>query len=678
MATVHHQAVSVLRGRAWRVGAHQSLPDYSFREDGGLEGLGVAVLEEAARRRGMRLAWVRVQGDTDDALRAGLVDLWPAVPDSPERRRRYFLSEPWLSDSFVLILRAGRALPDWADPKGLGKLRLGLRGGGVAEALARHQFEGAKTTVYPDHGRELQAVCRGEVDAAFIESRFAPMTLLRRPRGCEEANFHVVAVPGATHGFCLMAQPGAEGAATVLRDAISQMAREGRLSTLIARWSPLAGMDAQAVARLEEAERRGETAFYALLCSLLGGALLTWQFARAQRAKHEARLAQRAAERANRAKSEFLATLSHEIRTPLNGVVGMTQLLMDEEFSVDRRADLARIRASADLLLGILNGVLDISKVEAGELELDRYSFDLHEMLWSTVDAFQRQAELRGLALEYHYAPEAPHHLIGDGMRVRQIVNNLLSNAVKFTHQGRVRLSVEAETAENSWCRVRLRVEDTGIGVAEDKLPLLFEKFTQADISTSRRYGGTGLGLAICRELAHLMNGSITAESKLGEGSTFTVELMLERAAGPYSPQPEPAPAPAAGAAEGARVLLAEDNELNQLLVVRSLEKLGWVVDVAGNGQDALARWLEYRHSVVLMDCHMPVMDGFETTRRIREMETGPQRTRIIALTAQALAEDRDRCTAAGMDVYLTKPFQVAELQKLVWDALSAGASAGA
>jgi signal transduction histidine kinase/ActR/RegA family two-component response regulator len=374
-----------------------------------------------------------------------------------------------------------------------------------------------------------------------------------------------------------------------------------------------------------------------------------------RQATEQATAAATRAEQADHAKSDFLAYMSHEIRNPLSGVLMLSELTLDGPINEEKRPDLETLHQSASSVQRILDDLLDLSKIEAGRMEIAAAPFDLELELAQIADLFSPLAGAKSTFLRFTFPPDVSRWFHGDGPRIRQIVSNFASNAVKFTDHGEIEIGVEQSDGN-----VRISVRDTGIGIAAQALPLLFSKFTQAEPAVSRR--GTGLGLAICKHLAELMGGSAGARSQEGRGSTFWVELPLAAAEHDDQPEGRISESKLIDLA-GLRVLLAEDNAFTRSALVKLLERHGMTVDVVPNGREAVSLYEKEEYAVILMDCQMPEMDGYEAVRRIREVEKGlARRTPVIAITALTMAGECIRCQAAGMDDYLVKPVAPAVL----------------
>jgi signal transduction histidine kinase/DNA-binding response OmpR family regulator len=385
-------------------------------------------------------------------------------------------------------------------------------------------------------------------------------------------------------------------------------------------------------------------------------------------ARDVAERARTEAEAANQAKTTFLATMSHEIRTPMNGVLGMVEVLERQGLNEAQQRTVSIIRDSGKALLHIIDDILDFSKIEAGRLELEAVPFSLSSLVTTILEAFRPQVITKGLTLDAEIDAGSQDALIGDPARVRQILVNLLSNAIKFTEQGGVQVRVGTAALGEGNTRVTLAVADTGIGLGEGQLARLFEPFVQADSSITREFGGTGLGLSIVRRLAQIMAGDVAVESTPGVGSIFTVTLVLRAAPAdsPLKSLPEPvAKKPVHVASEGPRVLVVDDHPVNREVLVLQLKLLGIVADGAASGADALKAWGRNHYAAVLVDIHMPRMDGHELTRRLRASEANRDgaRTPIIAVTADAMKNEEEHCFASGMDGYLVKPVSIERLR---------------
>jgi two-component system sensor histidine kinase/response regulator len=385
--------------------------------------------------------------------------------------------------------------------------------------------------------------------------------------------------------------------------------------------------------------------------------------------EEELRRARDVAEEATRLKSDFLANMSHEIRTPMNAIIGLSHLALRGEMPARQRDYIQKVHASGQHLLGIINDILDFSKIEAGKLAIEEEEFSLDKLMRQVIALVGDKAAAKGLQLKLDVGDDVPKRLRGDSLRLRQILINYANNAVKYTERGEVGIHVrlrdlgdKGEAGENA-VRLHFAVTDTGIGLTGEQVARLFQSFSQADSSTTRRYGGTGLGLAICRKLADLMEGEVGVRSEPGRGSTFWFDVTLKEGEG-GSRETQPAPLePSRGHLRGSRILLVEDNDINQRVACLLLQDSGAAVEVAENGQVALQMLQARPYDLVLMDMQMPVMDGLTATQELRKLP-GCATLPVVAMTANALVQDREKCLAAGMDDFIAKPIEPAALMR--------------
>jgi signal transduction histidine kinase/ActR/RegA family two-component response regulator len=629
-----------------RVGVDDAAPYQYWDPTRGAIGFSVEVLSEAARRRGIHLKWIYCPEGPQKALSSGQVDMWPLVSVEAAQGLGVYIAEPWLQNQFAVVWRKTSELnsfPPW-QAKVVSVVNLPL-----STSLARHFFSKSQLDLTANRTIAMQHLCVGRTDAAFMEVRLIEPMLLIRPEGCEGSKLGIRVIAGPDQPMTTVATFPFRPSTEQLRAEINVMFLDGRFGELLDKWFVFSNIEAHSMVELSHQRDLNRYGYVALAGMMVVSLVILWTAL-------EARRSRRSAERANEAKSRFLANVSHEVRTPMNGVIGMADLLATTQLTDEQREYVETIGDSARLQLTLLNDLLDSAKIEARQLTLEVIPFSPEVLLTDLHRAFRNAAAKKGLQMELRKDESIPA-LMGDPLRIKQILSNLLNNAVKFTGAGEIVLAAKYEIGNLMIC-----VTDTGIGIPPEVQSTLFRKFTQADSSTTRRFGGTGLGLSICKELVELMGGAIECQSTAGAGSSFSVRLPLKLAT-------ETIAAPRVAIEERGittpfPVLIAEDNQFNQKVAGFILRSVGIEFEVVSNGLEAIERYASREYSAILMDCHMPEMDGLEATRRIRQMKRN--QIPIIALTAGAGESDRLEARAAGMDDFLSKPVRRHELLNML------------
>jgi signal transduction histidine kinase/ActR/RegA family two-component response regulator len=522
----------------------------------------------------------------------------------------------------------------------------------LAESLVRRYLPGVRAEEASNLVEALNRVCRGDAESALVAQGTGDHILLR-DQGCDVGVMQVFALPGVQLDYGIGARRGdrpAERAAAQLKDSLVALFDDGQMAAIWLRWG-LVVTETRMLADYLSTQRYNRMLLALAALLLLAFAIAVWQTLRWRRA-------QAAAQAAAEAKQAFLANMSHEIRTPMNGVLGLASLLEHSGLHPEQLEYARTIRQSSSALLRLLNDILDAAKMESGQFRLVEAPFNLREVAEQVAHLSAPQAREKGLGWSLEWEPGLPTHWTGDGARIRQIILNLVGNALKFTRQGFVALRFERAGEF-----LRITVNDTGPGISDELRRHLFQKFVQGEQSFATGLQGTGLGLAITRSLADRMGGSIEFESETGKGATFTVTLPL-RPASADTVAPLPDPDHLSLPAIARRVLVVEDNRVNQYVAQRMLARLGCQVEIAPDANEALTLFDRNLYDVVFMDCGLPGMDGYQLTETIRRRENGARRTPVVAMTAAALDGDREKCLAAGMDDYLTKPLDLQVLNQ--------------
>ncbi len=653
------------KAREWTIGTDNTKPYHYLEQIDGKtrpRGLVAELLVAAAERLGLKLAWRVDPRGPLIALTTRSLDLWPLFTTDVNSPAVH-VSRPFLRNVFISISTD----PHWAEPANRFSVRsVSMVGYMLARKYAHQTFPNADLLSRPTREAAFQTLCSGQADAVFVEARTAQYVALQPPPGCEGRSFYPTGSDTPVVELGVGSVPAAAHVSEALRQEIDAMLADGSIREKLRTWNYYYAGEAELIYNEQQARASTRLVWGLAAALLLLSMLLLAMLLRVRRVG-------RAAVVADEAKSRFLANMSHEIRTPLNGVIGIAEVLALSPLTEDQTKLLAMLRSSGQNLLAIVNDVLDLARAERGEFELKPQPFAPAPLVVDVLRPYELAASQRGLTLKLEGLETLPPAVVGDPVRIRQILVNLVSNAIKFTLAGSVTVTVSGEN-EGGQTRLGLTVSDTGIGIAPEAQGRLFDKFYQADSSIIRRFGGTGLGLAIVKDLVRAMKGELSVESTLGQGSTFRLKLPL--------PLADPAQLPAEGvalvagfgeggregAASKARILLVEDNPVNEHIVRVMVERAGHTVVSVSDGLRAVEQFEKEHFDAILMDCQMPVMDGYQSAGEIRKREQSGRHTPIIALTASAMKGERERCLAAGMDDFLSKPVELAELSRVLTD----------
>ncbi|GAC1703392.1 MAG: hypothetical protein NVS9B4_11480 [Candidatus Acidiferrum sp.] len=562
------------------------------------------------------MEWVYTPEGPETSLRSGKVDLWPLLGDLPERRKFLYISEPWFTQSFWMISLESSNISTPTDTVGR-EVWVELSSV-LSSRIAKVTFPNARLVTAPSYEKLLEGVCLGKADAAMIWATTTVESDFRKVQGCENVGLRFCLLPHGNVLFGIGAsrrRPGADKAADAIQKQIRKLTVDGTLSAIYFKWFRDPRNETTVIYYLTEARRRNVYMGVAICGLLVLFELFAWQTVQVRRAR-------RVADASNEAKSQFLANMSHEIRTPLNGVIGMTDLALETELSNEQREYLDTVKISADSLLTVINDILDFSKMEAGKVDLEILNFSLRESIEDTLKTLSVRADEKGLELMCEVGPEVPEMVSGDVHRLRQVLVNLVGNAIKFTAEGEVAVKVQAASVKAGEGLLEFIVSDTGIGISPEKKKSIFDPFSQADASTTRKYGGTGLGLTISTRLVGMMGGTIWVEGEMGRGSQFHFTTRLGVAEGPAIEIGATAPPEIL---RGVKVLVVDDNRTNRRILEGMLKRWEMTSASVEGGKEALKELGEALgegnpFGLILTDMHMPDMDGFELIAQIRRL----------------------------------------------------------